>query len=291
MADAQISSRHIPDRLQGGGARLLKSWKRCSSWSAAVIFLGNSLASPYFLDPWNLSDATVQLHRKGDDRLRHGAGDHLRRDRASRVASIIRPCLDSHGLCGCNSGFGTPALVATGLGRRSPLRSRQRAPDHRPGSAVDRGDDRHHEPVSRPVLHRARRPGLYRLSESFAWFGQGYVWWVFSFEFTLFVVLAVIYAVCCTGRISAVPSMPSATTRRRHSFSVVRVGRVKFTLFLLTGLMAGLASVCLTSRLGSTRPSNRARLGAPEVVTIGGARGFNILGGLRHDTRGRGWRR
>lgn len=38
-------------------------------------------------------------------------------------------------------------------------------------------------------------------------------------------------------------------------FSGIRVARVKFTLFLLTGLMSGVAAVCLTSRLGSTRPS------------------------------------
>ena len=30
---------------------------------------------------------------------------------------------------------------------------------------------------------------------SFSWFGQGYVWWVFSFEFCLFLVLAVVYGI------------------------------------------------------------------------------------------------
>ena len=37
-------------------------------------------------------------------------------------------------------------------------------------------------------------------------------------------------------------------------FSGVRVERIKFILFCLTGLMSGIASVLLTSRLGSTRP-------------------------------------
>ena len=45
-------------------------------------------------------------------------------------------------------------------------------------------------------------------------------------------------------------------------FSGIRVERVKFILFLLTGLMAGLAAVCLTSRLGSTRPSIATGVGA-----------------------------
>ncbi|RVI48981.1 ABC transporter permease, partial [Sinorhizobium medicae] len=64
MADAQISPRNIPDRLEGRGARLLKSWEALLVVVAAVIFLGNSLASPYFLDPWNLSDATFNFTEK-----------------------------------------------------------------------------------------------------------------------------------------------------------------------------------------------------------------------------------
>jgi rhamnose transport system permease protein len=56
------------------------------------------------------------------------------------------------------------------------------------------------------------------------------------------------------------------------------VARVKFILFLLTGLMSGVAAVCLTSRLGSTRPS--IALGWElEVVTMVVLGGVNILGG------------
>ena len=61
-------------------------------------------------------------------------------------------------------------------------------------------------------------------------------------------------------------------------FSGIRVGRVKFVLFLLTGLMSGVAAICLTSRLGSTRPS--IALGWElEVVTMVVLGGVNILGG------------
>ena len=61
-------------------------------------------------------------------------------------------------------------------------------------------------------------------------------------------------------------------------FSGVPVERVKFILFLLTGLMSGIAAVCLTSRLGSTRPSI-AQGWELEVVTMVVLGGVSILGG------------
>ncbi|MEM9814332.1 MAG: ABC transporter permease, partial [Pseudomonadota bacterium] len=112
----------------------------------------------------------------------------------------------------------------------------------------------------------------------FAYFGQGYVWWVISFEFVLFALLAAIYFVLLHrtsfGRaVFAIGNNPTGAL-----FAGIRVARVKFILFLLTGLMAGLASVCLTSRLGSTRPSI-AFGWELEIVTMVVLGGVNILGG------------
>lgn len=76
-----------------------------------------------------------------------------------------------------------------------------------------------------------------------------------SFELVLFAVLAVLYAVLLHktnfGRaLYAVGENPKAAL-----FSGILVGQVKFILFLLTGLMSGVAAVCRTSPLESTRPS------------------------------------
>jgi rhamnose transport system permease protein len=49
-------------------------------------------------------------------------------------------------------------------------------------------------------------------------------------------------------------------------------------LFLMTGVMSGIAAVCLTSRLGSTRPSI-AQGWELEVVTMVVLGGVSILGG------------
>ncbi len=114
--------------------------------------------------------------------------------------------------------------------------------------------------------------------DSFAFFGQGYVVWVISFEFAAFIVAAVVYwfllhKTSFGRRIFAIGNNPVAA-----EFSGVRVRRIKFILFCLTGLMSGIASICITSRLGSTRPSiaQGYELEAITMVVLGGV---NILGG------------
>ncbi|TIX78797.1 MAG: ABC transporter permease, partial [Mesorhizobium sp.] len=112
----------------------------------------------------------------------------------------------------------------------------------------------------------------------FAFFGQGYVWWVVSFELTLLLVAAVVYwfllhRTSFGRRVFAIGNNPVAA-----QFSGVRVGRIKFILFCLTGLMAGIASVLITSRLGSTRPSI-AQGYELEVITMVVLGGVSILGG------------
>jgi len=61
-------------------------------------------------------------------------------------------------------------------------------------------------------------------------------------------------------------------------FSGIRVARVRFILFVLTGLMSGIAAICLTSRLGSTRPSIATGFEL-EVITMVVLGGVSILGG------------
>ncbi len=114
--------------------------------------------------------------------------------------------------------------------------------------------------------------------ESFAFFGQGYVWWVITFEIVLFIVFAALFYVLLHrtsfGRSTvAIGNNPTAAL-----FSGIRVARVKFILFVLTGVMSAVAAVCLTSRLGSTRPSIAVGWEL-EIVTMVVLGGVNILGG------------
>ena len=59
-----LQNRVIPDRLSSGFSRAFKSWETLLFAVAVAIFIVNSFASPYFLDPWNLSDATFNFTEK-----------------------------------------------------------------------------------------------------------------------------------------------------------------------------------------------------------------------------------
>jgi rhamnose transport system permease protein len=104
------------------------------------------------------------------------------------------------------------------------------------------------------------------------------VFWVISFQLASFLVLAVLFAILLHktpfGR--SIYAIGNNTLAAR--FAGIQVDRVKFRLFCLSGLMAGVASVMLTSRLGSTRP-NIAFGWELEIVTMVVLGGVSILGG------------
>ena len=54
----------IPDRLRSPLEQRLKSWESLLMLVAITIFVANSFASPYFLNAWNLSDATFNFTEK-----------------------------------------------------------------------------------------------------------------------------------------------------------------------------------------------------------------------------------
>lgn len=266
----------VPDRLRSSTASLLKSWEVLLLAVAVAIFVANSLASPYFLSAWNLSDATFNFTEKAMIGFAMAlliiAGEI-----DLSVAAIIALASTAMGAA-MQAGVGTPGLVAIGLGVglacgvfNGLLVTRLGLPS----IVATIGTMSLFRGIAYIVLGDKAFTGY---PPSFAFFGQGYVWWVFSFELALFAVFAVIYAVLLHrtsfGRtIYAIGNNPVAAM-----FSGIRVGRVKFILFLLTGLMSGVAAVCLTSRLGSTRPSI-AFGWELEIVTMVVLGGVSILGG------------
>ncbi len=266
----------IPDRLQSPLEQRLKSWESLLMLVAIAIFIANSFASPYFLNAWNLSDATFNFTEKamiafamalliisGEIDLSVASIIALASTAMGAAAqiglgteSLILIGLTVGLLCGATNGilvtrFGLPSIVVT-IGTMSLFRG-----------------------ISFIILGDQAYRGY---PQDFAYFGQGYVWWVISFEFVLFSILAVLYGIILHmtnfGRaVYAIGNNPTGAL-----FSGIRVNRVKFILFLLTGLMSGVAAICLTSRLGSTRPSI-AFGWELEIVTMVVLGGVNILGG------------
>ena len=268
--------RHIPDRLDKPLSSAIFSWEALLVVIAIAIFIVNSFASPYFLDPWSLSDLTFNFTEKGLIALAM-ALLIISGEIDLSVAAIVALASTMMGMA-VQAGAGTPVLVAIGIavglgcGAFNGLLVTRLG---LPSIVVTIGTMSLFRGIAFIILGDQAYKGY---PESFAFFGQGYVWWVFSFELALFLVAALIYwfvlhRTSFGRRVFAIGNNPVAC-----QFSGVRVERIKFILFCLTGLMSGIASVLITSRLGSTRPSiaQGYELEAITMVVLGGV---SILGG------------
>ena len=271
-----VTDRVIPDRLQSTFERRLKSWESLLMLVAIAIFIANSFATPYFLNAWNLSDATFNFTEKamiafamalliisGEIDLSVASIIALA---STAMGAAVQVGVDTPGLiligltvgviCGAFNG-----ILVTGLGL--------------PSIVVTIGTMSLFRGISYIVLGDQAFRGY---PADFAFFGQGYVFWVISFELVLFAIIAVIYGIILhkTNFGRAVFAIGNNATAAL--FSGIRVNRVKFILFLMTGFMSGIAAICLTSRLGSTRPSI-AFGWELEIVTMVVLGGVSILGG------------
>ena len=276
MTDTPLTTRQIPDRLTHPFRSALFSWQSLLFLVAVAIFILNCFATPYFLSPWSLSDATFNFTEKALIALAM-ALVIISGEIDLSVAAIIAFSSTMMGLA-LQFGVGTPGLVAvgiltglicgafngvlvTGLGLPSIVVTISTMSFFRGLSFIVLGDQAYKGYPS-----------------SFAFFGQGYVWWVISFEFVLFLIMAVLFYILLHrtnfGRwVFVIGNNPVAA-----EFSGVRVRRIKLILFCLTGIMSGIAAVLLTSRLGSTRPSI-AQGWELEVITMVVLGGVSILGG------------
>ena len=266
----------IPDRLRSPLEQRLKSWESLLMLVAITIFVANSFASPYFLNAWNLSDATFNFTEKAMIAFAM-ALLIISGEIDLSVASIIALASTAMGAA-AQVGIGTEGLILVGLtvglmcgATNGVLVTRFGLPS----IVVTIGTMSLFRGISFIILGDQAYRGY---PQDFAYFGQGYLWWVISFEFILFIILAIVYGIVLHmtnfGRaVYAIGNNPTGAL-----FSGIRVNRVKFILFLLTGLMSGVAAICLTSRLGSTRPSI-AFGWELEIVTMVVLGGVNILGG------------
>ncbi|MGO7447501.1 ABC transporter permease [Rhizobium ruizarguesonis] len=268
--------RIIPDRLGTPFRRILASWEVLLFAVAVLIFIFNSLASPYFLDAWNLSDATFNFTEKAMIAFAM-ALLVISGEIDLSVAAIIALASTAMGAA-AQVGIGTPGLVVIGIGTglacgifNGVLVSVLKLPS----IVVTIGTMSLFRGISYIVLGD-QAYGKY--PADFAYFGQGYVVWVFSFEFVLFIVLAILFAILLHATNFGRQVYAIGNNDFAARFSGIPVERVKFILFLLTGIMSGIAAVCLTSRLGSTRPSI-AQGWELEVVTMVVLGGISILGG------------
>ncbi|MHA6729795.1 ABC transporter permease [Devosia sp. A369] len=271
-----ITHRSLPDRLDNPLKSAVMSWESLLVLVAVAIFILNSFASPYFLNAYSLSDLTFNFTEKALIALAM-ALLIISGEIDLSVAAIIALASTMMGLA-LQFGADTPVLIAVGVGVGilcGAFNGFLVTGLKLPSIVVTIGTMSLFRGIAFIVLGDQSFKGY---PMSFSWLGQGYVWWVIPFELVLFLVCAVIYYVLLHRtnfgrRIFAIGNNDVAAR-----FSGVRVERVKFILFCLTGLMSGLAAVLLTARLGSTRPSiaEGFELEAITMVVLGGV---SILGG------------
>ncbi|MCW5720208.1 MAG: ABC transporter permease [Devosia sp.] len=278
MTDMSSAGRQLPDRLDNPLKSAVLSWESLLVLVALAIFVGNSFASPYFLNPWSLSDLTFNFTEKGLIALAM-ALVIITGEIDLSVASIIALASTLMGFALHTFGVPTPVLVLvgvlTGLGCGA-FNGFLVTVLKLPSIVVTIGTMSLFRGLAYIILGDRSYGGYPR---DFAWFGQGYIGdSVISFELVLFAVAAVLFYVLLHHtnfgrRVFAIGNNATAA-----QFSGVRVDRIKFVLFCLTGLMSGLAAVLLTARLGSTRPSI-AQGFELDVITMVVLGGVSILGG------------
>ncbi|TIS30096.1 MAG: ABC transporter permease, partial [Mesorhizobium sp.] len=148
-------------------------------------------ASPYFLDPWSLSDLTFNFTEKGLIALAM-ALLIISGEIDLSVAAIVALASTMMGMA-AQAGAGTPVLVAIGIavglgcGAFNGLLVTRLG---LPSIVVTIGTMSLFRGIAFIILGDQAYKGY---PESFAFFGQGYVWWVFSFELALFLLAALVY--------------------------------------------------------------------------------------------------
>ena len=183
---------------------------------AVAIFAVNSFASPYFLDPYSLSDLTFNFTEKALIAFAMAlliiAGEI-----DLSVAAIIALASTVMGMA-VQAGAGTPVLVAIGIvvglacGAFNGLLVTRLG---LPSIVVTIGTMSLFRGIAFIILGDQAYKGY---PDSFAFFGQGYVWWVVSFELVLFLVAAIVYWFLLHLTNFGRQSSPSATIRSRRSF-------------------------------------------------------------------------
>jgi rhamnose transport system permease protein len=279
VSDTNPVSRYaVADRAPRRLADYLLRWETILALLLIGVIVVNALISPFFLDFYNLSDATFNFSEKAILALAMTLLIIVR-DIDLSIAAIIALASLAMGLaaqagapalalvliglcvgalCGAFNGalvtgFGLPSIVVT-IGTMSLFRG---------VAQVALGDQ-----------------ALTKYPASFEAIGQGYVAdkAPIPISFALFLALAALFGLVLhrttIGRkLFAIGANPSAAL-----FSGIAVNRIRFRLFVLMGLMAGLAAVLLTGRIGSTRP-NIALGFELEVVTMVVLGGVSIAGG------------
>jgi rhamnose transport system permease protein len=256
----------------------LLRWESILVALLVIVIAGNTAISPYFLDIYNLSDATYNFSEKAIVALAM-ALLIITREIDLSVAAIIALASLATGIaseagaplvvllivgpavgivCGAFNGFlvtriGLPSIVVT-IGTMSLYRGL---------AQVVLGDQ-----------------VIKQYPKDYTAIGQSYLvnWPPLPWSFVIFLALAIVFGIVLHKTVFGRKLYAIGNNPMAAKFSGIPVERIRFMLFVLTGLLAGLAAMLLTARIGSTRP-NIALGWELEIITMVILGGVSIAGG------------
>ena len=279
VSNANPASRYdVADRAPRRLSDYLLRWETILVVLLIGVVVVNALISPFFLDFYNLSDATFNFSEKAILALAMTLLIIVR-DIDLSIAAIIALASLAMGFA-AQAGAPTFALILIGLSVGAACGAFNGAlvtGFGLPSIVVTIGTMSMFRGIAQVALGDQ---AITKYPASFQAIGQGYISdkAPIPISFVLFLALATIFGIVLhrtiVGRkLFAIGANPVAAL-----FSGIAVNRIRFWLFVLMGLMAGLAAVLLTGRIGSTRP-NIALGFELEVVTMVVLGGVSIAGG------------
>ncbi|WP_442583911.1 ABC transporter permease [Mesorhizobium sp. ASY16-5R] len=255
----------------------------------ALTIVVNTIVSPYFLDVFNLADATFNFSEKAIIALAMALLILVRQIDLS-VAAIVALAAMGIGYA-AEAGFGPAGLFATGIGIGilcGVFNGFLVTYAGLPSIVVTIGTMSLFRGITQVILGDQAKT---KYPAEFLELGQSYfikmkesgVSWLFippiPLSFLIFLALTVVFGIVlhktATGRkLFAIGSNPMAAR-----FSGIPVDRLTFLLFVVSGMLCGLAAALLTARLGSMR-SNIAIGWELDIVTMVILGGVSIAGGV-----------
>ncbi|MHC1692375.1 MAG: ABC transporter permease [Sphaerochaetaceae bacterium] len=242
---------------------------------AMAVFFSN--ASPYFLDMFNLMNATFQFSEKAIMALPM-IFIIMCGDIDISVASIIALSAFSMGTAS-EAGMGIAAIILIGLAVGilcGLINGLLITGLDIPAVAVTLATQSIYRGISKAVLEEH---ACTTYPEGFGFFGQEFIpGTIIPFSLVLYIVLAavmgfILHKTTYGRKIYAIGNSAEAAR-----FCGIKVNRVKIINYALMGLFSGIAAVLLTSRIFSVR-SNIATNYDMEVITLVVLGGVSINGG------------
>jgi rhamnose transport system permease protein len=256
--------------------RFTKRWEFVLLVILLAICFFNASVSPYFLNLHNIFDSTQNFSEKAMLVLSMTLIIILG-DIDLSVASIIALCGTVVGWLALN-GAGTPVLVAASLvvGTVAGIINGGIIVWFQvPAIVVTIGTMSLFRGIAYIVLGDQ---AFTSFPDDFSDLGQGYLGGLIPYEFIVYVVLAILFAVFLHRTIFGRTIFAMGNNAQAALYSGIKVNAIRFWLFSVNGAMAGLAGVLFTSRVGAVRP-NMAYGWELEVVAAVVLGGVNIMGG------------